>query len=700
MRAAAAALAERDGGAERERWTAEGAAITERARARHAIKVDALSGGPELLQHPALYRYSRASSAWVGDGSRELVLCVAENAWMFLRFVDLDTGRVARGVRIALDDPMYDPHVSVAADAVTVIGNSGVYELTSPGAELTRRFERNWNRDRGPFFTGGIRVRGTQLLWARYGIDHELTRIVDIDGEPGGKSFTDVIGTLDVIGAAPPRVLAYKRWSDADDKEHSTLHFHEPSGAVVGALEARWEPAGVVAHPSGTGFVVLSVDHTMAPGETLAYKVAVHEISARFEPVASRLIEPGAVGFPHGVPEIVCALDAGLVFVRFELPTGDAFLVALKSPGPGLPLAEHYRIAVPVRTTLAHDAGGRRAFAVVDHPGGLAVAELGKEPPALPEGGPLHLLAGLFEHVNWCSRDSASFSASISQHVAIRACPAAARGAKIAELEAACGGDVPALLTLYHGLLGGDRLDAAAALLARLQASHPEDAGVLQAPFAMLVARRAWRELDEALAAAGPAAFVGPVEQHYHHLRATACARFGDVDEARRHLAAAEAVPGIHCHVRLTQLRAALASFTEPQGPPSDELAFDRPTSAQLFAVVRAADARLDAGDPAGAIAILERPLIWDLREVVSLSRLAAAYLALPCPSPAERFRRSIALACFIECVEGDQGGDRRESLAPGLCWTEERLAELCKAAIAWMEAEQGVARAAGWREG
>jgi hypothetical protein len=143
----------------------------------------------------------------------------------------------------------------------------------------------------------------------------------------------------------------------------------------------------------------------------------------------------------------------------------------------------------------------------------------------------------------------------------------------------------------------------------------------------------------------------------------------------------------------MSHLHRALDSLSGAAG----DLAFDGPTGAQLVAALSAADARMASGDAAGVIAILERPLTWDLHEVNALSRLAAAWLALETSSAGERFRKALTLATFAECMDDDHGG-RREALAPGLAWSEERLAALHEAAVAWLEADQGTARSEAWK--
>jgi hypothetical protein len=249
-------------------------------------------------------------------------------------------------------------------------------------------------------------------------------------------------------------------------------------------------------------------------------------------------------------------------------------------------------------------------------------------------------------------------------------------------------------MELFYALLNGDWLEPAARILAQAEASFPADPLVKIARFSMLVAQRSYAELVTALVD-GRDRFEEPFVQHYHHLLATAHARLGDVDEAHRHLKLAESIPAYTCTNRLRHLRAALDSL--PGG--ADDLAFDSPLAAQLVAVLRAADRHMQDGEAAAAVAVLERPLTWDLHEVHSLGRLAAAHLALPATSAAERFRKALALATFVECLDTYTGGGRREGMAPGLAWPEAQIQGLRDEALAWLEVDQGVKRTPTWTE-
>jgi tetratricopeptide (TPR) repeat protein len=690
-RAAALAMAARDDGAERTRWTAEAAAIAEGARRSFAIQVEELSGGPELLHNPNISRVARDASAWVADGGRELVLCNTENAWGFLRFVDVETGRVVRAVRFALDEPPVDTRVTVDAGSVTLIGASGLFEIDVAAGEMVQRFERNWNRDRGLNFGDGIHPEGTRLLWGSYGFDESSVKIVDLDGGPAVKTLAHDGGPWRVVGTKPPRVVTRKtRYDEETDRQVYAVIVHDPFGAPIGRVDTRRDFEVAVAHPSGAGMVVLCNEYV---GDG-ARKLSLLEISERFEVVAAPLIEEKAGLWPQPQSQMVLASDAGLVFVILnQARVPHATLVALRSAGPGVPLVEHYRVPVPLRTTVAHDRSGRRAFAMVEHPGGLCITPLGLEPPVdLPESGPLFFHAEAFEGVNWCALVTGN--EFINVYVALRKLTPTERAAAIAERQEQAASDPRKLMDLFYAVLNGDWQGHAERILARAEASFPEDPAVRIAPFALLVARRAWDEVVNAVGAARER-FVDPYVQHYHHLLATAHARLGDVDEALRHLTVAESLPPGACITRINHLRAALDSLPGA----ADDLGFDRPMAAQLVSILHAADLRMAEGDPAAAVAVLERPLTWDLREVHSLGRLATAYLELPAPTAAERLRKAMALACFVDCMDNDNGGRRHEGLAPGRAWPEDRLYALRTQAVAWLEADQGTTRTASWTE-
>ena len=422
---------------------------------------------------------------------------------------------------------------------------------------------------------------------------------------------------------------------------------------------------------------------------------SIREVNDRLEVIASRLLD-GDVGWTPRAA-MVPSLGAGMVFARFRRKEGGDVLVALRSAGRGVPMVEAYRCPAPARMMLAHDTSARRAFAVVDHGAGIQVVELGPDPPAFVDAGPVHEIVAPFANRTWCMSTSEENTKAIYQYVALRKLAPDARAAEIQRLEAAAGDDPAELLKVFQAVLHGAWYDPAAALLARIDARHPGDPRVLVARFTLLAARYAFAELVPELEAAGPGRFSGQALDHFHHLLALSRAALGDLDEARRQIALADASahPMSPCLSQLKPLRAALDALVLPVT--DEDLALDRPTVRQHVAVLRAADERLAAGDPAGAVAILERPLIWDVHEAQSLARLAAAYLDLPSPTAGDRLRKALALATFFGCVASSRVGERDDMLAPGTAYGEARIEALRSAALAWLEADQGVPRAPMW---
>ncbi len=473
-RAAALTLGERDGGAERERWAAESAAIAEHVRTRYPVQVDdfpdAQAGDP--VPHPGFARYGRPVSAWVADGSREVVLGNTEGTWIFLRFLDVETGRVVRGLRLRLDEPMIDVRLFAHPGGVTVVGNAGLCEIALPGGELVQWFGRNWSRDQGPDFGYGVPVEGTRLLWGSYGRDDTVVKIVDLDGDPAVKQFTGYDTLLPIVGATPPRLALHKSWWNEEDSpstEHHALQAYEPGGALAARAELHWGPTVLVAHPSGAGVVMITED----PHAYQVSKISLVELSERLEVIAATLLGNEVVEWPCPRPELVPARDAGLVFVLFAHKLAQqATLVALRSAGAGVPLVEHYRALVPLRTVLAHDGSGRRAFALVEHAGGLAVAELGLSPPTLPESGPVHHLVQPFQHVNMCSLPMGSSVLTIL--LALRKLAPSPRAEAIVRLERERAADPKLLVELFNALIDGGWTEEATQLLARAQVAHPD----------------------------------------------------------------------------------------------------------------------------------------------------------------------------------------------------------------------------------
>jgi len=167
--------------------------------------------------------------------------------------------------------------------------------------------------------------------------------------------------------------------------------------------------------------------------------------------------------------------------------------------------------------------------------------------------------------------------------------------------------------------------------------------------------------------------------QHLHHLRALAALGEKRFAEATEEVAAADALEG-RCELGSLDdlLQAVLAE-------PVDGA--ERSPLAEVVAAIEAADICFAARDPEGARSALDQPVVWRARELQSITRLAEAYLALPCGSRAERLRKLETLGTLRDHLDESRPRDRRDIPLPN-GWDAERIAGVAARARAWLDAQ------------
>jgi len=175
------------------------------------------------------------------------------------------------------------------------------------------------------------------------------------------------------------------------------------------------------------------------------------------------------------------------------------------------------------------------------------------------------------------------------------------------------------------------------------------------------IAGRSWQLAADALDRLHVASMPPAVAQHHHHLRALAALWLGDLPVARAAVRAARARDG-GCN-----LDGVIALLDALDGKPAGIL------GAYVERLLRA-DACLTHGDAKAARDTLDCAHTWRDLEQQGLVRLAAAWLQLTPETPAERFRKRMALAAVCE-------GWRNGVPIPPLTWTAERVREVVEAA-------------------
>jgi hypothetical protein len=216
--------------------------------------------------------------------------------------------------------------------------------------------------------------------------------------------------------------------------------------------------------------------------------------------------------------------------------------------------------------------------------------------------------------------------------------------------------------------------------IAAVEARFPGDPEMIQIPAQRAAQAGDWARVRDILAPLDPTPLPDAAAQHHDHLLGAALLMMGDVPEARRALARGAARPG-HCHLS-TAL--ALAGQPSPGGAAVDALA----------QAIRAADACLAAGDPAGARRALSGLVVREAREVQTLARRARAWLSEPDetdPGGAalDGFSRRLALAAFVEAHAEKAPLLRRDLPFPGARWDDRALDALSGEATAWLDRDK-----------
>ena len=104
----------------------------------------------------------------------------------------------------------------------------------------------------------------------------------------------------------------------------------------------------------------------------------------------------------------------------------------------------------------------------------------------------------------------------------------------------------------------------------------------------------------------------------------------------------------------------------------------------RLRALVTEADARLEAGEPRAAWALLDQGIVWRARDLQALARLCAAGLAIEWEGEVDRYRQAMALGTFVD-VARTSPALRLELPYPGRTWPGARIDELERAAWRWL---------------
>ena len=200
----------------------------------------------------------------------------------------------------------------------------------------------------------------------------------------------------------------------------------------------------------------------------------------------------------------------------------------------------------------------------------------------------------------------------------------------------------------------------------------------------LLVDERRWQDVINLLAEVDDRHLDPVHRQHRLHLLGLAHFRLGDIKAAVHAWENGLAVSGGQC----ADLRLYIELAHILEGDCDEGASADSGELQHLVSSIREADDHLTAGDVEAALNAIDHQTTWRCREVQSFARLAAAHLERIAP-PAERLRKTIALAVFCQLYPPGHGGYGGSDEIPLLdsARDQQRLDDIAARAQAWLVA-------------
>lgn len=666
----AAGLAE---GGEAAAWRAAAEKCDARVRSAWRLGEVLLDAEPEgcLADCADLLAMSDAVPArLLADDGATLVLVSALERWVFLREIDLERRRVRRlgWLRAPATLEGWIP-AQVDDGSIHIVGETGgVLQLSRRPLDVVR-----WTSLR-PFMLPDRLVEAAfvvppgRFIWGELKQPDEDQAVAVIDTEEWRVLRRPAASWFDPVpGADPTRMLASTVERDEPaalfDERGARLDWDPPPGVSVEALGA---------HPDGAGWVALvavldaGVEREEAPLGLLELRPE--------RPPAKPLLVPGSYGGAGGT--LAVSLDERLLFVLTHAD-GAYRLFAYRCGPDGVERA--WDCVVSARTALVQDSRARRVLAVASTQGGLEFAVLRGSPPRLAATPADEIDAGgQWPSVRECNSGKRDLADLRLGDELWRHRRAGDVEHWVERLRRERRRDPEGLAELAGVLTRHGKTEMAEGVLAFGLGRAPDHARLLLARAALESTRGLWDAVERTLEGIDPAALASKDACHLHHLGGLARLRAGDARGALRHFSTGEKIdPGL-CGVagNLALARALL----DPLAP---EPAAGSPAVLRLVHACRLADACFARGDAAGAVAALDRPLVFARLERQSAARLAEGYLGLDPADPLGLFRKAVALA---RAAALGRGRPEFEEEIPGLGWGDERIAAVAQKARDWLE--------------
>ena len=672
-RQAAALLEQR--GTEQDRWRQQQQELTERVRVQWRIQVHEDCEAPANLRDHLLSDVHDTTEPWLTPDGEELVLVDCHERWLFVRQVELSTGRASRLVSLRTPAPMGQVLSAVVdGDTLWIAGARG---------RLLSLDRRRWDvlrwDDFGALIKQGETIERARVippgryLWVASvkGQTHWTIRVVDLLRWRVHRRLPGFIFQFPACGF--PEALVACR----GDEGRSAVFTARGSSAPHKTAQNQLASDAAV-HPDGKSLLLLHPHLTEQTYQDDTIPLALSTLAADGSTSRLMVLEDSD---HESIHNLATSLDQGISFVLHWVSGEDCQLLALGATGAEA--QQLYSARVPVGTCLVQDAEAWRVAAMVPSDEDVELIRLESQGPALEHqeraGGRIlpafHPPFLCHEEIGASRERADELLERLREQVAGQVDPWARQYFERHSQ------DVGALIDLRFAL-NTTGFEEVGRLVSRWTWERfPQDSRAALSHAEFLAGQQHWDEVRQVLEALPDADMDRPRPRHFYHLLGVAQYRSGEQQRALRTWELGARIRGGRCDlVQYTR-------FAEPmEDPPRPgDWAPGQPLSRQLRGAILVADVCLSRGDAAGAVTALTRLCLFRSRELQSLARLAEAYLRLEPADQAGRFHKAVALAALCLGVT-DEGLARVELPVAGHTWDAAALADVAQRAAAWLE--------------
>jgi len=671
----AAALLEQRGGQEADRWRQKQQELTARVRTAWRVQVHHDAEASADLRDHQLRDVHDTAEPWLTASGDELVLVDSHERWIFVRQVELESGRATRLVSLRTPTPMGEVLSAVVdGDALWIAGAEGRLLCLDRGTWDVRRWDDFGALTKQDETIARARVipPGRYLWVVSVKPPKDWTiRVVDLLRWRVHRRLPGFIFQFPVCGF--PEALVACR---GDEARSAVFTARGGSATHRAALNQLASDASI--HPDGQSVLLLHPHLTEETYEDATLPLALSTLAA--DGTSSRLVVLEDSDH-ESIHNVATALDQGLSFVQHWVRGEQCELLALRPQGGEA--GQLYNVSVPVGTCLVQDTEAWRVAAMVPSDEDLQLLRLESQEPSLSprERAPDRFLPRFhppfecYEEIGANRERADELLARLRELVAGQVLPWARQYFEENQQ------DVGALVDLRFALNTSGFTEAGHEVSLRTWELFPQDSRVALSQAEVLATDARWDEVRRVLEALPDADMDRPRPRHFYHLLGVAQYLDGEDQRALRTWELGARIRGGRCDIEQ------YSRFAEPMEDPPRPGDWEpgQPLSRQLRGAVLSADACLARGDAAGAVSALSRLGFFRCGELQSLARLAEAHLRLEPAHPAGLFHKAVALAALCKRVN-DQGLDREELPVTGHAWDAGQLQDVAARAAAWLE--------------